>query len=284
MKYPTPQASNRDFPKVSPPLRVCSWARSRAACTLGSAVLLGLLLAPQALAQVIHGSVRVKATSLPIEGATVSIRDRDGGMLAAVVTDPLGDFSVRVAHSIPITIEVRRLGYSLSRSEIEPLQLADTVEFEILMNEIALTTDAVRVTAEPGINDRRLQEASRRGWKIFDPEIVMVHRGRAQDFHQLLRSLGNPGLIFPRSQNECIRATRNNRCLTYVVDNQVWGTTAIILPTDVYFIAILSASESRVQFGDRAPFGAIAVYTRSHTDRVQPPAPVNTRNAARPRP
>jgi hypothetical protein len=60
--------------------------------------------------------------------------------------------------------------------------------------------------------------------------------------------------------------------MSFVVDGQVLGPNAVIIPSDIYFFAILSPSESRVQYGDRAPFGAIAIFTRSRLDR-QPRRP-----------
>jgi hypothetical protein len=41
-------------------------------------------------------------------------------------------------------------------------------------------------------------------------------------------------------------------------------------PADTYFIAVLTASQSAVQFGDRAPWGAIVLYTRMNGDRLHP--------------
>lgn len=222
-------------------------------------------------AQLVRGSIRARTTLLPIDRATVTARDTTGVVLGASTSDGLGNYEFRVRTGVPFTLDVRRLGYAVGRAAVKPLAAEDTVDFEFLMTEVAAVTEAVTITAEPGLNDRRLAEAYRRGWKVYEPELVMRHRNNAQNFFQLMQSLGNPGLIFPRSINDCIRTTRTNRCLTYVVDNQVWGTSALILPSDVYFIAILGSSESRAQFGDRAPFGAIAVYTRSRLDRVQPP-------------
>ncbi len=228
-------------------------------------------LSSAADAQLIRGSVRARASLLPIDQAMVAARDTTGVVLGSATSDGLGNYEFRVRAGVPFLLDVRRLGYAVGRASVKALAVEDTVDFEFLMTEVAAVTEAVTITAEPGLNDRRLLEANRRGWKVYEPEIIMYHRGKSQDFFQLMQSLGNPGLLFPRNINDCIRTTRTNRCLTYVVDNQVWGTTAQILPSDVYFVAILSASESRAQFGDRAPWGAIAVYTRSRLDRVQPP-------------
>jgi hypothetical protein len=84
---------------------------------------------------------------------------------------------------------------------------------------------------------------------------------------QLLRSMGTPSLILPRRIDDCVRNTRTGECMTWVLDGQIVGPSAFILPTDVYFFAVLSPSEARVEYGNRAPNGAISVYTRSATDR-----------------
>jgi hypothetical protein len=222
-------------------------------------------------AQVVRGVVRAGSTLMPVDLATVSARDKAGNLLGSTTTDPLGGYQLDLRTDLAFSLHVRRLGYLVGAADVKALAAADTVDFEFLLEEVALAGEAVVVTGEAGLNDRRLEEANRRGWKVYEPELVMRHRDRASDFVQLLQSMGNPGLILPRSVSDCVRATRNNRCLTYVVDNQVLGTLALIQPSDVYFFAVLGASEARIQFGDRAPYGAIVVYTRSRLDRVQPP-------------
>jgi hypothetical protein len=232
---------------------------------------LGLLVLsgwPAALsAQAVRGTVRTATGLLPIAGARMSLLDEDGTVRGRTETDALGHFVLRVPGPGAFEVEARRLGYAPMTSKLEPIAPGDTAELEFLMADVAAVAEAVMVTAEPSLNDRRLLEARRRGWRIYPPERVALHRERSQDFLQLLQAIGTVGLILPKSISECIRATRNNQCLTYVVDNQVLGPSAFILPSDIYFFAVLGASESRIQFGDRAPWGAIAIYTRSRTDR-----------------
>ncbi len=245
----------------------------RASWTVRStlALAMSLLFASAAGAQVVRGMVRATGTLMPIDRATVTARDSGGTVMATATTDPLGGYEFRLRPDVPFQLQVRRLGYQVSTADVKAIAVGDTVDFEFLLTEVATTTDAVVVTGESSLNDRRLDEATRRGWKVYEPELVMRHRDRAQTFLQLVQSMGNPSLILPRYDGDCIKTTRNNRCLTYVVDNQVLGTNANILPSDVYFFAVLSASDSRIQFGDRAPFGAIVIYTRSRLDRVQSP-------------
>lgn len=236
------------------------------------AMLIGSLVAEHASAQVVRGVVRSGTSLLPIDLATVTATDSLGTVLGSGVSNGLGEFQINVGRTgVFLVLHVKRLGFAESKANVRPLASADTVDFEVLMNEVAALATAVVVSAEPSLNERRLNEANRRGWKVYDPGIVAQHRERASDFIQLLRSLGNPSLILPRRISDCIRATRNNQCLTIVIDNQVMGPSAFILPSDIYFFAILGASDSRIQFGDRAPYGAIAIYTRSHLDRYPEP-------------
>jgi len=166
-----------------------------------------------------------------------------------------------------IELNARRLGFEMASIVVESTVQADTLEHEFLLTEIAAVTDAVRITAAPSLNERRLSEAYRRGWRVYEPELVALHRERSSNLSELMRAIGVASVYPPRTQNDCFRATRNNQCLTIVIDGQVLGPVAVVLPSDIYFLAILGASEARVQFGDRAPSGAIAIYTRSHLDR-----------------
>jgi hypothetical protein len=233
-------------------------------------------------AQIVRGTVRASSTLLPLERAQVTARDSVGQMLAVATSGPAGDYAFRMPARVPFSVEVRRLGYAMGSTTVEPLLPADTAVVEFIMTEVAAVADAVTIMAEPGMNDRRLAEAQRSGWKVYEPHEIMQHREKSRDFFQLLRSLGSPGLIIPRNINDCVRSTRNNRCLTYIVDGQVLGPSANILPTDIYFMAVLSSSQSSMQYGDRAPWGALYLITRSALDRVQPDRP--PRRAARPAP
>lgn len=228
--------------------------------------------AEPASAQVVRGVVRSGTSLLPIDLATVTATDSLGTVFGSAITSSLGEFQMDLRQAdVRFELHVRRLGFAETTASVQPLARTDTVDFELLMNEVAALSDAVVVSAEPSLNERRLNEANRRGWTVYEPELVARHRDRASDFFQLLRSLGTPSLILPRRLNDCIRATRNNRCLTIVIDNQVMGPSATILPSDIYFLAVLGASEARIQFGDRAPYGAIAIYTRSQLDRLRRP-------------
>lgn len=228
-----------------------------------------LLLAGTAEGQVVRGYVRSQTTARPIDAVTVTARDPAGNVLAMATTDSTGAWALRLRRRTgDVELRTRRLGYQILTVTIKPEVVTDTIEYEFLLEEVAAAAEAVRVTGEASLNERRLTEAYRRGWRVYEPELVAQHRDRAADLPQLLRSLGTPSLYLPRTSSECIRTSRNNQCLAIVVDGQLLGPQALILPSDIYFLAVLGASEARMQFGDRAPWGAIAIYTRSRYDRV----------------
>jgi hypothetical protein len=231
---------------------------------------LALALAPvDSEAQIFRGFVRSAKGAGPIAQVTVTARDTTGTVLAVATTDSTGAWAMRVRRADSnIELRARRLGFSMSSVTVQRTARADTLEYEFLLDEIAATAEEVRITGAVSLNEQRLNEAYRRGWKVYEPELVAQHRERAADLAQLLRTLGTASVYPPRGPNDCFRATRNNMCLTLVVDGQVLGPVAVILPSDIYFLAILGASEARVQFGDRAPWGAIAIYSRSRYDRT----------------
>ncbi len=93
-------------------------------------------------------------------------------------------------------------------------------------------------------------------------------RERSNSFEDLLRSSGYPGFVIPSRCDDCIRSTRYNRCLTIVIDGvPLSGSYPNINPRDIYFFALLGKTEAAVPFGGRAPWGAIAIYTRAKGDR-----------------
>lgn len=241
------------------------------------AAAVAVLTAP-AGAQVIRGLVRSQTTARAIERARVTATDRDGLVLGEATSDDQGKFLLRVdAKGAPFTMTVRRIG--LTPSSTEELQLApvDTVDFEFLVPEQPVVTDTVRVTGMKSINEMRYDEAVRRGWKVFAPAEVAAHREQANNVYDLLRWSGAASLVIPGRPSECVRSTRylagdrrNDRCMVWVVDGQVLGPTPVLNPKDTYFLAILTASQSAVQFGDKAPWGAIVVYTRMNGDRLHP--------------
>lgn len=250
------------MPLVTPFLRRPRGARWR--CLAGALVLLAV--ASAADAQVLRGSVRTLDSSLPVPSAEIVIRDSLGQEIARTVSDANGLFMLTLRIRRTFSLHARRLGFQMASTDL--MRVAeDTVDLEIQLAEVALEADAVTVTGMAALNAQRLSEAERRGWNVYAPELIAQHREQAGDLTQLLRSLGPRNLQMPRFPRDCVRSMRTNLCITYVVDGQVLGPEAFILPSDIYFLAVLTPSESQVMYGNRAVNGAVVVYTRMDGDR-----------------
>lgn len=252
--------------------------------TAGLRLLLALLMAvaslapAAAVAQVIRGTARNAATNEPLPNVRIMALSLDGASLGETYANEAGRFLLRVrARSRPFTISVTRIGMKPTLSNTLDLAARDTLDVDFSVAEEAVRTDTVRVRAAPGLNEIRLREAERRGWKVFHPREVAAIRDRVLNVEDLLRATGYTGFILSQRRDECVRSTRTNRCLLLVLDGvPLAGSYPNINPRDVYFLALLSPNQSMVQFGDRGPNGAIVIYTRAYGDKLDfdkdPPA------------
>jgi len=234
------------------------------------AMLLAVVFLPHRLqAQVLRGTARLVGDDRPLDQARVMALLRDGRSVGSTVTDDKGRFQFRInADGRPFAISITRIGMEPTLSEELTLGASDTLDVNFSVVETGIRTDTVRVKATPSLNDIRLTEARRRGWRVFPPADVEKFRERSNSFEDLLRSSGYPGFVVPSRRDDCIRSTRYNRCLTIVIDGvPLSGSYPNINPRDVYFFALLGKTEAAVQFGDRAPWGAIVIYTRGKGDR-----------------
>ncbi len=222
-----------------------------------------------AQAQILRGYAKNAGDERPLDQARVMALLRDGRSIGATVTDANGRFQFRVnSGGKPFSISITRIGMEPTLSEEITLGTSDTIDVNFNVVETGIRTDTVRVKSTPSLNDMRLMEARRRGWRIFPPVEVEKLRERANSFEDLLRSTGYPGFVVPSRRDDCIRSTRYNRCLTIVLDGiPLSGSNPSINPRDVYFFALLGKTEAAVQFGDRTPWGAIVIYTRAKGDR-----------------
>jgi hypothetical protein len=233
-------------------------------------ILAGIAAPGAAHAQILRGVTRSLDSARTIERAQVFALNLAGKSIGNTITDGNGRFLLKVdARGAPFVVSVRRIGLEPTSSQPIVLTNTDTLELELLVTEKGIFTDTVKVTAPPTFNEIKLAEAKRRGWKVFPPAEVAARRETVNEFGDLIRGLGYPGLMVPTRRDDCIRSTRFNRCLMIVMDGTpIASGNPMINPRDVYFIAVLNASDAVLQFGDRAPYGAILVYTRMRGDKV----------------
>jgi len=239
---------------------------------LRSALMTVLLFAATAApleAQLLRGKALSRVRERPIDGARIVAQSLNGVIVGEAVTNEMGAFRLAItANGAPFVITITRIGLKPLRSGTLELTPRDTIDVDFDIDEESIVIDTVQVRAAQSLNEVRLREAERRGWKLFTPKEVEQIRNRVQSFEDLLRSTGFPGFIVSPRRDECIRSTRNYKCLAIAVDGIILsGSYPLINPRDVYFLALLSPNQAVLQFGDRAPNGAVVVTTRGRGDR-----------------
>ena len=239
---------------------------------LRSALMTVLLFAATAApleAQLLRGKALSRVRERPIDGARIVAQSLNGVIVGEAVTNEMGAFRLAITgNGAPFVITITRIGLKPLRSGTLELTPRDTIDVDFDIDEESIVIDTVQVRAAQSLNEVRLREAERRGWKLFTPKEVEQIRNRVQSFEDLLRSTGFPGFIVSPRRDECIRSTRNYKCLAIAVDGIILsGSYPLINPRDVYFLALLSPNQAVLQFGDRAPNGAVVVTTRGRGDR-----------------
>lgn len=245
--------------------------RRVAACSIA----LTALAAASLHAQVLRGTVRIQGTDIVVSGVRISAMDSLGLTLLEVVSDDRGRFTLALNTAKPFRIAARKVGLQPAFSEFLSPSRTDTLEVDLPIPAVPAdgsVLPAVEVAGAAGStpNLRAYEDAVRHGWKVYGPAQVAERRDKYRDFSDMLRGMQVSGVRIGKP-GECIQSMRfMNRCLAVIVDDQPAGPYFIVVPTDIYFFAVLSATESSVRWGDKAPWGAIAIYTRMYGDVQKP--------------
>lgn len=232
-----------------------------------------LLLRRDANAQVLQGTVRLRDDSVTIDAARVVAQDRRGKTLADAMTDAAGRYVLRFgggAAGVPFRLTITRIGLQPTMSDEFSLLVTDTVSADLWVRPLAQNLTEVSTEVAPSLNTQRLRYATRRGWKVFDPETIEARSQSSLGLNELIRSLGAPGLMVPNRNGDCIKSTRTGQCLAVIIDNVLITGGVHLNPRDIYFLAVVGSSEARLEWGDRAAYGALAIYTRMSDDLKKP--------------
>ena len=225
-------------------------------------------------AQLIRGTIRTKGGEAIVQGASITVLDSLDKQVVAVLSDEKGHFILPLAGGNAFKVTVKKIGWTPSSTDLIHATASDTLDMDLMVPMEGVTLQGVEVDAAKSstFNQRSYSEAKRLGWKIYEPAEIERHRQEVSDFEDMMRALQVTGVGMPaaRRSSDCYKNLRNGRCMTFVVDGQAVGTNWVVNPVDVYFLAILQASESSVQFGDKAPWGAILIVTRMRGDKINP--------------
>lgn len=238
---------------------------------LALAVLFSAVSRPLA-AQFIRGTIRAQGSEGTVQGARITVLDSAGRQVTAVMSDERGHFVLPLTTGMPFLVTVRKMGWQPSSTDLIHASATDTLEMDLMVPMEGIALPGVEIEGKKTVtfNQRSYAEAKRLGWRIYEPYEIEAHRNEFTSFENLMRTLQVTGVKMPARSWDCYINLRNGRCMTFVVDGQPVGTMWVVNPIDVYFLAILQASESSVQFGDKAPWGAILIVTRMNGDKKNP--------------
>jgi hypothetical protein len=263
-------------PAASPPGGL-TCVRQRAS-SLGIAILATISAAIPAHrleAQLIRGTIRAQGSEGSegiVQGARIAVLDSLDRQLVAVLSDEKGHFVLPLSSGLPFRMTVKKIGWQPSSTDLIHATANDTLDMDLMvpMDGVVLPGVEIDASKTTSFNQRSYSEAKRLGWKVYEPAEIEAHRNEFSNFENMMRALSVTGVKMPATSRDCYINIRNGRCLTFVVDGQAVGKMWLVNPVDVYFLAILQASESSVQFGDKAPWGAILIVTRMRGDSRNP--------------
>jgi hypothetical protein len=244
----------------------------RAGSLITVLAIMATMPAHELAAQFIRGTIRAQGSEGIIQGARITVLDSLDKQVVAVLSDERGHFVLPLSGGLPFRVTVKKIGWQPSSTDLIHAPANDTLDMDLMvpMEGVVLPgveIDAAKVTS---FNQRSYGEAKRNGWRVYEPAEIELHRNEFSNFENMMRSLSVTGVKMPASNRDCYVNLRNGRCMTFVVDGQPVGTMWVVNPVDVYFLAILQATQSSVQFGDKAPWGAILIVTRMNGDKRNP--------------
>jgi hypothetical protein len=246
--------------------------RHRLGSLLLALAIVTALPAHQLAAQFIRGTIRAQGSEGVVQGASITVLDSLDKPVVAVLSDERGHFVLPLSGGLAFRVTVKKIGWQPSSTDLIHATANDTLDMDLMvpMDGVVLAGVEIDAKGSSSFNQRSYSEAKRLGWKIYEPAEIEARRYEVSYFEDMMRALSVTGVKMPASGRDCYVNIRNGRCFSFVVDGQAVGPNWVVNPTDVYFIAILQASESSVQFGDKAPWGAILVVTRMNGDKKNP--------------
>ena len=245
--------------------------------------------APAARAQAIVVVVTDSARGTALEGALVSLLDKnadllimqrtkDGGRITFPVSDGAGHYA----------ISVQRFGFQSLVSNWIPVANTDTLEVTIRLRPLTELPavvirgqrDSITPLLPPGINPKAISG------RIIVPAQIEQHSMGARDYVDVLGSIGIAGLTTTiiradrfRPEHRCIASVRSvstRACVEVYVNNmRTTPDQAVDLatPENLDFAVWLRAEDAGVLYGTGTMDGVLLLYTKDfrRARSVRPP-------------
>jgi hypothetical protein len=229
-------------------------------------------LRAQALVVVVTDSARGTA----LEGAMVSLLDKDADLLAAQRSSPRGRAVFRVITGAGhYAVQVIRFGYQPLVTNWIPVADTDTLEVTIRMRaltalpEVMVTAarDSIAPLLPPGINPKAM------AGRIVVPAEVDRHAMGARDYVDILESVGIAGVTTRiiqgtrfRAEYRCLGSLRGGQgCVDVLVNNvRMPPDQAVDLatPENLSFAVWLRPEDAGVLYGTGTIDGVLLLYTK----------------------
>jgi hypothetical protein len=252
-----------------------------------AAALLSILLLASAArlsAQSVRGRVLDDSTGTPVSNVRISALGAGDELLAMATSDGRGHFAFRLEPRSNFRLTASRIGYAPNASEVVQADSLEALDIELRITTRPLSLPTVSVVSRKLARtegDRRLERAQSLGGRMVSPESIREAAPTSRTLGDLMRRTaghlvqvvsgygGATCLLVQRTAN----LRQQQTCALLVVDDVVSAGDAYIAPTDIELVVVIPASAASVRFGERARFGAVAVYTRAGMPAVKrPPA------------
>jgi hypothetical protein len=169
-------------------------------------------------------------------------------------------------------------------------QPPDSARRDSVRRDSAVTRrqDTTRATPLPSVEvrarrrmseyDRRLERARSLGGRVVSRESIAKAAPTSRNLGDLMRrtAAAMVQVVSGYGSSNCLLVQRNvnlqqrQSCALFIVDDVVSMGDPFIAPGDVDLIVVIPASAAMVHFGERARYGAVAIYTKAGSEDPPP--------------
>jgi Carboxypeptidase regulatory-like domain len=236
-----------------------------------------------ASAQTISGRVVDEERGSPIEGALVTLVDKEGEQHAQALSDIAGRFTISPPEAGEYLLRASRIGYRAGQSPLLALAADGVAELDMLLQPAPIGLEGIEVAVDVSVEAAEqleiaglpVRDLGNRWITRADIEAVEVKR----DVGSVLEWSGIGGMQVLRPENTttgsdpmglCVSMVRANtfggqrRCALVVVDGVTWNNieAQYIDPNTVEAMAVLLPTEGAFMYGQRGEAGVLMLWTK----------------------